>query len=57
MLMILPGCASVVLGNSNTDLPGRRKTGIFVVQIVEQQSVEWFETVILLEKLEPKEIS
>lgn len=57
MVMILPGCACAVLGNSNTDLPGRRKTGIVVVHTVEQQSVDWFETVILLEKLEPKETS
>ena len=42
---------------SHADLPGRRKTGIVVVQSLEQQSVDWFEMVILLEKLKPKENS
>lgn len=33
-------------------LPERRTTGIVLVQTVEQQSVDWFEILILLDKLE-----
>ena len=36
------------------NLPGRRITGIVVLQTVGQQSVDWFEMVILLEKLDPE---
>jgi len=36
------------------NLPGRRKTGMVVFQTAGQQSVDWFEMDILLEKLEPE---
>lgn len=39
---------------TSNDLPGRRNTGIAVVQTIGQQSADRFEMVILLEKLEFK---
>ena len=36
------------------NLPGRRETGIDVLQTVAQQSADWFEIFILLEKFDPE---